>query len=172
MHYLLKRIPLISPIPLLFLYVWHGLSRQQERSFRGGGALRYGPLDIWAVTISLPADMLGLIIPSPQRTLFGILMHHLEWKITSLMGEVLTATAGSAAEWLHMACWRAMTLGGSSKEWGHWAAANFVNAPWETSSGFLDGLFANLPCLKYEILVLAKLKCSSSQTTQFPKLSF
>lgn len=67
-------------------------------------------------------------------------MHHLEWKSTSLMGKVLTAcAAGTAAKWLHVACWRAMTLGGSSKEWCHWAAASFVNAAWKASSGFLDG---------------------------------
>lgn len=86
-----------------------------------------------------PCRHAGINYPFATKNLFGILMHHLEWKITSLMGKVLTATAGSAAEWLHMACRRAMTLGGSNKEWGHWAAANFVNAAWKTSSGFLDG---------------------------------
>lgn len=66
-------------------------------------------------------------------------MHHLEWKSTSLVGDVLAVAAGSAAKWLHMARWRARSLGGSNKKWCHWVAANFVNAPWKTSSGFLDG---------------------------------
>lgn len=86
-----------------------------------------------------PCRHAGINYPFATKNLFGILMHHLEWKSTSLMGKVLRGTAGSAAKWLHVACWRAMTLGGSNEEWCHGAAANFVNALWKTSSGFMDG---------------------------------